>query len=215
MTVAPGTLMSGLAWVALGSLGLGLGAAVAWGASRMARPFPSAWLPVIAFLETLLVLWTVSLGEPFWTTAASIILSACLLTLAVVDLAVLRLPNLLTLPLVLLGLAAAAHEKTGLLSHCAGALAGWLLIFGLAVVFRRLRGREGIGMGDAKLLAAVGAWCGWRALPFTVMLACLLAFTWICLRFLRPGRADPREPVPFGAPLALAFWVVRLYGAPV
>jgi leader peptidase (prepilin peptidase)/N-methyltransferase len=200
------------AWTAPLVAGLVLGAAAAWSTSRLARPFPAAWLPVIVLLETALALWSASLGEPLWTTTASIALSACLLTLAAVDVASLRLPNLLTIPLVLLGLAAAVRERTGLLGHLAGAVAGWVLIAALAHGFRRLRGQEGIGMGDAKLLAAAGAWCGWRALPFTVLLACVLAFAWLGLRLLRPGRVGLREPLPFGAPLALAFWMVRLYG---
>lgn len=202
-----------LAWAVPIIVGPALGMAVAWAASRLARPFPSDWLAVIVFLETLLVLWTVSLGEPFWTMTASVVLSACLLTLAAVDVASLRLPNLLTVPLVFLGLATAMQEKTGLLGHLAGALVGWMVIAALAQGFRRLRGREGIGMGDAKLLAAAGAWCGWQALPSTLLLACILAFAWLGLRLLRPGRGNPmRDPLPFGAPLAMAFWMVRLYG---
>lgn len=197
-------------------VGLALGIAVAWAAARLARPFPSDWLAVIVLLEALLVLWTASRGEPFWTMAASIALSACLLTLGAVDVASLRLPNLLTVPLALLGLATAVQERTGLLGHVAGAVVGWMVIAALAHGFRRLRGRDGIGMGDAKLLAAAGAWCGWRALPSTLLLACILAFAWLGLRLLRPGRSNPlREPLPFGAPLAVAFWVIRLYGAPV
>ncbi len=203
-------------WIAPLVIGPALGALAAWMVSRLARPFPREWLSAIVLLEALLVLWAASRREPFWTMTASMALSACLLTLAVVDVACLRLPDRLTLPLALLGLATAVQERTGLLAHVAGAAAGWIVIAGLAHGFRSLRGREGIGMGDAKLLAAAGAWCGWRTLPSPLLLACILAFAWLGLRLLQPGRSNPmREPLPFGAPQAMAFWVVRLYGAPV
>lgn len=215
MSITQGPFHGIPVWSAL-IVGPALGVAAAWAASRLARPFPSDWLGLIVFQETLLVLWAMSLGEPLWTTAASIALSVCLLILATVDVVSLRLPNLVTLPLVLLGLVAAVQERTGLLGHVAGAAAGWTAIAALAYGFRRLRGREGIGMGDAKLLAAAGAWCGWQALPFTLLLACVLAFAWVGLRLLRLEPGDPlREPLPFGAPLAVAFWMVWLYGAPV
>jgi leader peptidase (prepilin peptidase)/N-methyltransferase len=137
-----------------------------------------------------------------------------LLTLALVDIRTMRLPNVVTLPLMGLGVMFAGVGGTTIATRCAGALVGFLALTLLASGFRWLRGREGIGMGDAKLLGAAGAWLGWRALPWMVLLACGSAFAWVGWRFARRGRVALGQPLPFGAPLALAFWIVWLYGAP-
>jgi leader peptidase (prepilin peptidase)/N-methyltransferase len=149
---------------------------------------------------------------------AGVLLGAALLVLAAVDLAAMRLPDAVTLPAIVAGLAVAALSLGGprpapafspgeLLSHAAGAAAGYLALAGLAWLFRRLRGREGLGLGDAKLAAVGGAWLGWRPLPAVILIACAAAFAWAALRALRDGRASLARPLPFGPPLALAIWI--------
>ncbi len=77
-----------------------------------------------------------------------------------------------------------------------------------------MRGREGLGRGDAKLLAAGGAWLGWEALPWVVLLAAVLGLALALLQRAR-GMALTRETaLPFGPSLALAIWIVRLHGFP-
>jgi leader peptidase (prepilin peptidase)/N-methyltransferase len=73
-----------------------------------------------------------------------------------------------------------------------------------------MRGREGLGQGDAKLLAAAGAWLGWEALPVVVFIGAVLGLALVLLR-RRPGqKLDAATALPFGAPLALATWVMWL-----
>jgi leader peptidase (prepilin peptidase)/N-methyltransferase len=135
-----------------------------------------------------------------------------LLALALIDLRSWRLPDALTLPLIATGVAAAAAgflPAADLPRSAAGAVLGYLILAGLGWAYRRLRGREGLGLGDAKLLAAAGAWLGADALAWLVLAA---ASGGLALALLRgPVRAE--TPVPFGPPLALAFWLLFLLQA--
>ncbi len=145
--------------------------------------------------------------------AASLALGWVLACLATIDLASYRLPNLLTAPLIVAGLAASfALPSAPFLDHLAGAAIGYGALALLAFGYRRLRGVEGIGLGDAKLLAAGGAWLGWRPLPSVVLIACALAFVWIAVRRIRRGPKTLTEHIAFGPPLCLAIWIVWLHG---
>ncbi len=146
----------------------------------------------------------------------SCLLGWSLLALAWIDWHTLRLPDALTLPLMALGLAAAwADSSAALASGLVGALAGYAALFGLSVIYRRLRGREGLGQGDAKLLAAGGAWLGWQALPWVVLLAALLGLAVAGLHRMRGGELTAQTALPFGPPLAAAIWIAWLYGVPM
>jgi leader peptidase (prepilin peptidase)/N-methyltransferase len=140
-------------------------------------------------------------------------LGVCLLTLAVIDAECFRLPDVLTLPLIACGLIVAAFlPGLPLFDHVIGAAAGFVVFAALAWLFRRVRGRDALGLGDAKLAAAAGAWLGWMALPSMVLIACVLGFIWIAVRAITSGRQSMREHIAFGVPLAAAFWLVWLYG---
>jgi leader peptidase (prepilin peptidase)/N-methyltransferase len=136
-----------------------------------------------------------------------------LLALAWIDLEWLILPDTLTLPLLLGGLAAtwlAAPEALG--DAALGAGLGWLVFAAVAAGYRALRGRDGLGGGDAKLLGAAGAWLGWQALPQVMLLAAVAALGVVgTLRLVR-GRAFDGVELAFGPWLALATWLVWLYG---
>lgn len=137
-----------------------------------------------------------------------------LLALAWIDIRRWLLPDLLTLPLVIAGLAAAAAlDPAELTGRALGAALGYLGLRALALAYRAVRGRDGLGEGDAKLLAASGAWVGAGALPQVVLLAALAALSAAaCLRLagIRLGRYSA---LPFGPFLALATWLVWLSGA--
>jgi leader peptidase (prepilin peptidase)/N-methyltransferase len=145
---------------------------------------------------------------------ASLGLAWTLVCLAAIDLTAYRLPDVLTLPLAAAGLGVAlVLPGRPLPDHVAGALAGWGALAALAWAFRRWRGVEGIGMGDAKLFGAAGSWLGWAALPSVMLIACVAAFLWVGVRVLRRGPAAAREQIAFGAPLCLAILTVWLEGA--
>lgn len=136
-----------------------------------------------------------------------------LLALAWIDWDHLRLPDVLTLPLLVLGLVATwwlADPDTAA-NHALAAAAGYLAFRGVALAYRMLRRREGLGQGDAKLLAASGAWVGLAGLPSVVLGAALIAVAATLMQRLFQRQAAD-TPIPFGPYLALATWLVRLYG---
>jgi leader peptidase (prepilin peptidase)/N-methyltransferase len=142
---------------------------------------------------------------------AGCVLGWWLLAPAWIDWRWLRLPDALTLPLIPAGLAATLLLDPGAVTdHAAAAVAGYLAFRAIAAGYRRLRGREGLGQGDAKLLAAAGAWAGLAPLPDIVLIAALLGLAAAGLRALwrRETRVD--RAVAFGPSLAVATWVVWL-----
>lgn len=142
---------------------------------------------------------------------AASVLGWTLLVLAAIDLAHWTLPDVLTLPLLAAGLVAtAALDPAALLDHAGAAALGGGGLALLAVTYRRLRGRDGVGYGDVKLLAAGGAWDGLAALPTILVVA---AVAGLLLALLRHGvRLERTSAVPFGPPLCLAIWAAFLLG---
>ena len=158
-------------------------------------------------------LWAALAGPAGAILAASLVLGWTLVVLAAIDVLSFRLPDALTLPLLLAGLAVSLLlPDRPLLDHLAGAAVGWSGLAGLAWAYRRARGVDGLGLGDAKLLGAAGAWLGWTPLPSVLIIGCLVAFAWVGARTLRNGRAAAQERLAFGAPLSLAIWIVWLHG---
>lgn len=136
-----------------------------------------------------------------------------LLTLGWIDVRSWLLPDVLTLPLVIVGLAAAAlFDPEQLVDRSLGAVVGYVSLLAIAVLYRMLRGRDGLGRGDAKLLAASGAWLGALALPQVILLAAFSALVAVaCLR-LAGVRLGAQSALPFGPFLALATWLLWLCG---
>ncbi len=137
-----------------------------------------------------------------------------LLALAIIDSRHYLLPDGLTLPLIPAGLAVAwLHGPPMLRDAVIGTIAGFVVFAAVAALYRWLRGRDGLGLGDAKLLGAAGAWASWIGLPSIVLMASLTALAAGIVGAARGGgRLDPATPVPFGAYLGLATWLVVLYG---
>jgi leader peptidase (prepilin peptidase)/N-methyltransferase len=152
---------------------------------------------------------------PNYLLPATLLLGWVLLALSIVDFLELRLPDVLTLPLTAAGLTLSLFLPEGQpLTHLIGAAAGFSSLYGVAIMYRRFRGREGLGLGDAKLAAAAGAWLGWQPLPFVVLIACSAGFVWIAVGVMLRGREALRQEIAFGVPLCVAFWLVWLYGVP-
>ncbi len=136
-----------------------------------------------------------------------------LLTLAWIDWTDLLLPDVLTLPLLLAGLMLTlVWEPEALTDHCVAAISGYLSFQGLAIAYRRLRGRDGLGGGDAKLIAAAGAWCGLAALPFVVLTSAFLGLLAALGLALTQANMTSRTQIPFGPCIALAFWLAWMHG---
>jgi leader peptidase (prepilin peptidase) / N-methyltransferase len=156
-----------------------------------------------------------------WMLSGWLLLVSCglgwtLLTAAAIDQRHFLLPDVLTMPLIPAGLAVAwAIDPALLVPHAVGALAGFVALAAIAVLYRRLRRREGLGLGDAKLLAAAGAWLGWQALPGLVVVAALCALGVALARALTGDRMSATTRIAFGGYLALAFWLVWLLGPPI
>lgn len=144
---------------------------------------------------------------------ADCVLGWGLLALAWIDAHTRLLPDALSLPLLAAGLAATAWlAPDDIADHALAAALGVTSFLAVAAGYRRLRGQEGLGMGDAKLMGVAGAWLGVAALPWVVFTAAglglLAAGAWRL-----SGRAlDRTTAIPFGPFLALAIWAIRLAG---
>jgi leader peptidase (prepilin peptidase) / N-methyltransferase len=134
-----------------------------------------------------------------------------LLTAAWIDLDHLVLPDALILPLVLAGLAATAWlTPEALTEHALAAALGYLALRAIGRTYRRLRGRDGIGEGDAKLLAAAGAWLGLAALSWVVLIAALTGLAAAGLMLLAGRTVTRATAFPFGPFLAAACFALQL-----
>ncbi|MEO6696797.1 MAG: A24 family peptidase [Gammaproteobacteria bacterium] len=143
---------------------------------------------------------------------AALPLTWALIALSVIDFDHQLLPDSITLPFLWAGLTLSlfnvlVNSETALI----GALAGYLSLWSVYIVFKLLTGKQGMGHGDFKLLAMLGAWLGWQALPVVILLSSLLgALVGIAMIVLR-GR-DKNVPIPFGPYLAVAGWIALLWG---
>ena len=159
-----------------------------------------------------IVAWQFGFG---WAAAAALLFTWILLAASVIDLRHQLLPDDLVLPLLWLGLGAALFGWfTDLPSAVIGAMAGYLSLWSVYQAFRLLTGREGMGYGDFKLLAALGAWTGWQYLVTIVLLSSLVGAICGLALILFRGR-DRRVPLPFGPFLAAAGWIALLWGATI
>jgi leader peptidase (prepilin peptidase)/N-methyltransferase len=144
---------------------------------------------------------------------AGAVLAWQLVLLCLLDAEHLWLPRAATLPLVASGVAISAMAGVEAATHSLiGATVGFVSLAAIAAAYRRLRGREGLGGGDAYMLAGSGAWVGWIGIPTTLLWASLAGLSLVVagLAVGRPIRADQR--LPFGVFLAAGTWLTWLYG---
>ena len=154
-----------------------------------------------------------------WTAVAGIVLTWALIALSAIDIDTQLLPDDITLPLMWLGLMLSLfHGSLGggplfvdPTSAIVGAAAGYLTLWSVYQAFKLVTGKEGMGYGDFKLLAALGAWLGWQMLPLVILLSAVVGavFGIAMIVFARHGRG---VPIPFGPYLAMAGWVAMLWG---
>ncbi len=145
-------------------------------------------------------------------TAMALILTWTLIALTVIDIEHHLLPDDLTLPLLWLGLFLNTFQMfTDLTSSVMGAIAGYLFLWTVFWLFKLCTGKEGMGYGDFKLLAMLGAWLGWQSLPCIILLASLVGT--VAGVFLIVAKGHKRsQPYPFGPFLAVAGWSVLVWG---
>lgn len=136
---------------------------------------------------------------------ATTVLFAILLAISFIDIKTLRIPDKLSLPLIAIGLALAiVTSTTAAMDHILGAVAAFVLFAGVGEAFYRLRGVDGLGLGDAKLFAAAGAWLGWQNLPLVLLLATVGGLSQAMLW----QRQKPQAHLAFGPWIALAMSLV-------
>jgi leader peptidase (prepilin peptidase) / N-methyltransferase len=162
----------------------------------------------LAALAVAVVSVLIDAGQRAWLDC---LLGWWLLALGWIDLRSWLLPDALTLPLIIVGLAAGfIFDPDQLVNRALGAALGYASLMTIAALYRVLRGREGLGGGDAKLLAASGAWLGAAALPQVILLAALSALAVAAGLRLAGIRLGIHSALPFGSFLALASWVLWL-----
>lgn len=172
-----------------------------------------SWRYPLVELVTLLA--TVHLTLHFgigWPLLAALFFVWSLICLTVIDLDHQLLPDNITLPLLWAGLIANLFSLfTSLESAVIGAVVGYLGFWLVYQAHYRLTGREGLGYGDFKLLAAIGAWVGWELLPLTILIASLSG-TLVALAMILLSRLNRRAPISFGPYLAIAGWIALVWG---
>ncbi len=173
--------------------------------------------PYAIITGAMVVLYAV-VGLPAWADGArppidlvlATTLAVSLIALSVIDLTTLRLPNVLTAILCLAGLVLQPSSDVGW-RVVASAVAGGAL-WSVALAYRAIRGRDGLGFGDVKLFAACGAWVGLAGLSSVMLVACAAAFTVIASKRFVAQSVDRHGRMAFGPSLAFGLWIVWLYG---
>jgi leader peptidase (prepilin peptidase)/N-methyltransferase len=157
--------------------------------------------------------WAGLHGQGWLMVAATAVLGWQLLLIAIIDGENFWLPDELTLPLIATGLVAAGLIARGLpLDHMIGAAAGFAVLWAVAWLYRRVRGRDGLGGGDPFLFAGAGAWVGWLGLPSVLLWACAAGFSVVAARLVTGRSVEGGDRLPFGVFLAIGVWLVWLYG---
>ncbi|WP_137937776.1 A24 family peptidase [Chitinivorax sp. B] len=148
-----------------------------------------------------------------WLTLGAILFSWSLIALTFIDFDTRLLPDDITLPLLWLGLLFNLNGMLGvpLRDAVIGAIAGYLILWSIYWLFKLIRGKEGMGYGDFKLLAALGAWLGWAALPQIILMSAVAGVIGGIVANLR-ARRGLETPFAFGPYLAMAGWASMLWG---
>lgn len=158
------------------------------------------------------VAWHFGFG---WQACMVLVLSWGLLAMSLIDAEHQLLPDVLVLPLIWLGLIVNSFGLfVSLHDAFWGAVAGYMALWTVFWLFKLITGKDGIGYGDFKLLAMLGAWGGWQILPLTILLSSLLGAI-IGVILLRLRDAKTSTPLPFGPYLAIAGWIALLWGGQI
>lgn len=158
---------------------------------------------------SMLVAWQMGFGL---ATASMLVLTWALICLSMIDADTQLLPDIIVLPLLWLGLILNNFGVyTDLNTALWGAVAGYLSLWSVYWLFKLVTGKEGMGYGDFKLLAMLGAWGGWQVLPLTILLSSLVGAI-LGIIILKARGASNSTPLPFGPYLAIAGWIALIWG---
>jgi leader peptidase (prepilin peptidase)/N-methyltransferase len=145
-------------------------------------------------------------------TVAALIFTWVLIALTLIDLKKQLLPDSITIPLLWSGILLSLFNVfTDLNASVIGAIAGYMLLWSVYQLFKLLTKKEGMGFGDFKLLAALGAWAGYSYLPQIILISSVVGSI-IGISMLVIGKTKQQQPIPFGPYLAIAGWIALLWG---
>lgn len=168
--------------------------------------------PVIELITGLLSAFVATRLPPGLTALAVLVMTWMLIAMTMIDFDHKLLPDQLTLPLLWLGLLLNLDATfVPLREAVIGAIAGYLSLWSVYWVFKLATGKEGMGYGDFKLLAALGAWMGWKVLPIIILLSSVVGSIVGIGMILLLGR-DKQIPIAFGPYLAVAGWITLFWG---
>ncbi len=157
--------------------------------------------------------WAALFGQTWLMVGVTALLGWQLLLIALIDAENFWLPDELTIPLIVSGLAATAWiARDWPVEHIAGVVIGFGLLWLMAWLYKRFRGREGLGGGDPFLFAGAGAWVGWTGLPSVLLWACAVGFSLVLARVILHRSVSATDKLPFGTFLSVGIWLVWLYG---
>jgi leader peptidase (prepilin peptidase)/N-methyltransferase len=176
----------------------------------------SARYPVVEAFAALLAIAVVYVFGATWQTMAALGFAWTLLALTLIDLDHKLLPDSLTLPLLWAGLLVNVPFGgpglfASLSSSVVGAAAGYLALWSVYKLFKLMTGKEGMGYGDFKLLAAIGAWLGWQLLPVVILLSAVVGSV-VGIALIVFGGRSSQAAIPFGPYLAAAGLIAMLWG---
>ena len=167
--------------------------------------------PVIELATAALAVLIVAITPPGPLLASRLVLTACLIVLFAIDLEHQLLPNVITLPGIAVGLLFNLVTPPGVQAAVVGSLLGAGLLYAIARAYFLLRREEGLGMGDVKMLAMIGAFLGWQAVLLTLVLASFSGAL-IGVLLIATARGSMRYALPFGTFLAIGAMVAMLAG---
>lgn len=175
--------------------------------SKISLQYPV--IEAVTALLSVIVAWKFGAS---WQTVLALCLTWSLIALTMIDFDTQLLPDNITLPLLWLGILANIFEIfTPLEASIIGAMAGYLALWSVYHLFKLITGKEGMGFGDFKLLAALGAWLGWKILPLIIVLSSLVGAV-VGIALIVISRHDKNIPIPFGPYLAVAGWIALIWG---
>ncbi len=158
---------------------------------------------------SMIVAWQFGFG---WQAGSLLVLTWALISLSLIDADTQLLPDAIVLPLLWLGLIANSFGLfTDLHTALWGAVMGYLSLWLVFWAFKLVTGKEGMGYGDFKLLAMLGAWGGWQVLPLTILLSSLVGAI-LGIIILKTRGQSNATPLPFGPYLAIAGWIALIWG---